>query len=506
MESGNNREFGNDRSTNAFVNWVNGSIGAIMFFNQRSALLQLISAVNYINWNDNNPMKAAMAFANQKQFWTDFSMLWNSDFLVARRAGLRGNIETAEIAQAAKKGGPKAVFSYMLKLGFTPTQVADSFAIAVGGSSMYRNRVNTYIKEGMARKAAEAKAMENWIELSNEAQQSSRADYISMQQAGPLGRFILAFQNTPMQYARLSKKAILDLANGRGDTKTNISKIIYYVAVQNLIFGALQAALFRFAFDDDEEEDLTEAKKEKQVRVANGMMDSLLRGMGVGGAIVSTAKNMIMRFIKEEKKGNFDESAVVLEFLNLSPPIGSKARKIVSAMKTLRYQRDELDHMSKLNINNPIWQVVGNITSGTTNIPLDRVINKLINIKEATDSDNAVWQRIALINGWNTWDLGVTPDDLEKAKEEIEVIKKEKKKQKKEAKEKAKKEKKRQGKFDYLSEKEVALIERKESLTKLNKSEQVNMLMELGLSSKEIKALKYEEDRVNKIIELTKNE
>ena len=53
MENGTNRNFGNDRTTNAFTNWVNGSIGAIMFFNQRSALLQLISSVNYVNYSDN---------------------------------------------------------------------------------------------------------------------------------------------------------------------------------------------------------------------------------------------------------------------------------------------------------------------------------------------------------------------------------------------------------------------------------------------------------------------
>ena len=264
MEKGTNRTFGNDRTTNGFINWLNGSIGAIMFFNQRSAVLQLISAVNYVNWNDNNPVQVAKAFANQKQFWTDFGKLWNSDFLVSRRAGLRGNIEMAELAAQAKKGGPKAVFAYMLKLGFTPTQIADSFAIAFGGSSMWRNRVNTYLKEGMTQKQAEAKATEDWIELSNEAQQSSRADYISMQQAGPLGRIILAFQNTPMQYMRLTKKAMSDIANGRGDLKTNVSKIVYYVAVQNMIFGALQAALFRFAFEDEEDE---EEKNKKQLRV-----------------------------------------------------------------------------------------------------------------------------------------------------------------------------------------------------------------------------------------------
>jgi superfamily I DNA/RNA helicase len=56
----------------------------------------------------------------------------------------------------------------------------------------------------------------------------ARPDRISMQQAGPLGRLVLAFANTPAQYARLIKKATSDLKNGRGDAKTNISKIIYY--------------------------------------------------------------------------------------------------------------------------------------------------------------------------------------------------------------------------------------------------------------------------------------
>ena len=240
------------------------------------------------------------------------------------------------------------------------------------------------------------------------------------------------------------------------------------------------------------------------------MLDTILRGTGVYGAIVSTLKNMLMKYIQQEKKGNFDESAVVMEFLNLSPPIGSKARKIVSAMKTLKYNRDEIQHMSKFNINNPMWQVIGNLTSGTTNFPLDRIVSKLINIKEASDSDNAWWQRIALINGWNTWDLNVTPDDLEKAREEVDIIKSEKQKIKKEAdkkkKEKERLEKLRQGKFDYLTDEEFEVVQKTETLTKLNKSEQVNMLMELGLSAKEIKALKYEADRVNKIIELTKNQ
>ena len=49
-----------------------------MFFNIRSAVLQTISFANFINWTDNNPLKAAQAFANQPQFWKDFSYIWNS--------------------------------------------------------------------------------------------------------------------------------------------------------------------------------------------------------------------------------------------------------------------------------------------------------------------------------------------------------------------------------------------------------------------------------------------
>jgi hypothetical protein len=39
-------------------------------------------------------------------------------------------------------------------------------------------------------------------------------------------------------------------------------------------------------------------------------------------------------------------------------------------------------------------------------------------------------------------------------------------------------------------------------LFKLNKKDQINILIDLGLSQRQIKKLKYEEDRVNKIIEL----
>ena len=60
-----------------------------------------MSAVNFINLSDNNIVKAGGgAFANQKQYWSDFMTLMNSDYLVERRNGLKINVSESEIADA----------------------------------------------------------------------------------------------------------------------------------------------------------------------------------------------------------------------------------------------------------------------------------------------------------------------------------------------------------------------------------------------------------------------
>ena len=95
---------------------------------------------------------------------------------------------------------------------------------------------------------------------------------ISQQQASVLGRFILAFQNVTSQYVRIIKKSGLDLKNRRiskgytsqaqSDT-ANVSRIIYYGAVQSMIFYGLQTALFAMMFDDDEQDEEFFDKKKR---------------------------------------------------------------------------------------------------------------------------------------------------------------------------------------------------------------------------------------------------
>ena len=217
-----------------------------------------------------------------------------------------------------------------------------------------------------------------------------------------------------MQYTRLIKKAALDLANNRGDRKTNISKILYYGAVQNFIFTALQSALFALMFTDEEEE----KEKERYANLVNNMADTILRGTGVYGAAASTIKNVALEFIKQEKKGwRADHAYTMLDAINISPPIGSKARKIYGATQTMKFNRDEIKEKG-FSLDNPAYEAVGNVVSATVNVPLDRAIRITNNTKEALNKNNEAWQRIALALGWNTWDLGMKPVKVKKEKEE----------------------------------------------------------------------------------------
>ena len=81
-----------------------------------------------------------------------------------------------------------------------------------------------------------------------------------------------------------TKKSCQDLINGRGDWRTNVSKIVYYGAIQNLIFNSLQQAVFALGFGEDDE-DKDAKKNDKISRVANGMIDSQLKGLGIGGQL-----------------------------------------------------------------------------------------------------------------------------------------------------------------------------------------------------------------------------
>ena len=260
----------------------------------------------------------------------------------------------------------------------------------------------------MSKADAESQAFLDFQETTEVSQQSSRPDMLSQQQKSPLGRLILSFQNTPMQYSRIMEKAGRDLIAGRGDAKTHISKIAYYGVIQSILFGALQSAIFAAIGDDDEEQ--YENKKE---RILNQMIDSALAGIGFAGKAISTAKNTVLEYLEQRDKGfRADHAYTLLSALSFSPPIGSKLRKIYSSIQTEKFNRDVMSKRG-FTLDNPVWSAIGHLVEGVTNIPLGRMSNKMLNVDNSLDSNNETWQRLALLLGWNTWDLGIKDPDID---------------------------------------------------------------------------------------------
>jgi len=449
IKTGVNRPKGSSAKPNIFMNWLNASVAGVMFFNVRSSLLQQMSNVNYLNFADNNIFAAGKAFANQKQYWKDFAMIFNSDMLRQRRGGLQTDINGAELAEAIKKARPGNIFDQVaiitgkaLRLGFLPTQIGDNIAIATGGAAFYRNRVNKYLKDGLSKKEAETKAFTDFQNITQSTQQSARPDMTSQQQASWIGKLILNFLNTPSQYNRIIKKAASDIKNKRitppntslmQSNMSNMSRILYYGAAQNLIFYSLQTALFAVMFgnpDDEDEEKRVEQFLKKKERVISGSIDTILRGSGIYGVALSTLKNMAIKFLEQREKGyNKDESAVVMELFNFSPVVGIKARRIVNAEKTLNYNKKVIEEMETFDIDNPMWSAVTNYTQAITTAPTNKIYQKTINLRNASDRDYTALQRILFFSGYTTWSLNL--GDTKKMKQIKEDIKNKEKQNKK---------------------------------------------------------------------------
>ena len=122
-------------------------------------------------------------------------------------------------------------------------------------------------------------------------------------------------------------------------------------------------------------------------------------------------------------------------------------------------------------LDNPAYLAGAQIITATTNIPIDRVIKKANNIRGIMSEQSQMWQKVSMALGWSSYDVGlpyyggwdkpVEPTPAEIKRQEFDTMKKDTK-----------------------------------------TSDQVQMLLDLGLNKKQIKALRYEDARVKKIIEL----
>ena len=408
MKSGKNRQHSNNATLNRFQDWINNSVATTMMLNFRSGFLQTLSALNFINAPGNNIFKASKAFANQPQFWSDFAHLFNSDFLKNRRGGQSWDISADEITQLSHgKNAVQTVMAKMFEIGFKPTQIMDSFAIALGGASWYRNA----LKDGMT----EQEAMIAFQEISEEGQQSSRTDKISSLQASSLGRIVFAFANTPLQYARLTKRAAQDLYKRRGSDKNNLSKLVWYGAAQGIIFATIQnAVLAAFALGDDEEEKKKELTDQNLNYGIQSFISSWLKGWGFPGAIASTLYGTAAEIDAQqsgEKRG--DAYKVAEKVLAISPTVSIKFRDIVKAYRSWTYkqEKNKIENLPVWHKENPFLESIFTATTAATNVSAPEVLLSMVNRFREMDTDrNNLVQNLALLAGYNAkYQLGLEP-------------------------------------------------------------------------------------------------
>jgi len=413
METGRTRSLTMDRGSAMMMNYLNGSIGSIMNFNTRSAALQTISTLNFLNMRENNPIAAARAMGNIKQFAKDFKYIMNSDMLKQRRDGLEMNVTEAEIASAAagSKNPIQSIIAKVLKAGYLPTKLADSFAISFGGATFYRNRIKMYEKQGMETKTAEKQAFLDFQILAERTQQSSRPDLLSKQQTSLIGRFVLPFANTPMQMNRAGMKEILDISKGRykgvGELSEKMGRVTYYMGAQVALFAGLQSGLFAMMMNDEDVKD----KKIEDTKIysLSSVSDSFLRGFGVQGAVLSGLKNATIQYAKQSKKPGFtsDYTEVGEALLNISPPIGSKFSKLDKAGDMMKWAKIRKNTEFKFELGNPSLEASLLTIEALTNAPLHRYYTKSDNINHALSDDYETWQRAHMLGGWSPYSVGV---------------------------------------------------------------------------------------------------
>jgi len=420
-----------------FLKYTNQGAATIMFFNLKSAGLQLISNINYQvdGWkslggtyfldknnqlvsvkpgeeanykevvidpsklgNFNNFIKAGKAFANQPAYWKKFIEIWNSPDLKDRRGGKKLTIEAAELVSQANKGGIRGVLNLLLERGYDLTSAADALAIAMGGASYKVNaeKALSGITDINGNKLSEA-------EINAIASQALWKTTLSSQQAYDpyftggeartfAGKMLNQFNNVGQQYFRKQKRAIEDIVAGK-DVVKNLGALSYYSVVQSMIFNYLQSAVFQM--DDMDEQEVVMLEK---------MIDSEIRGIGMYGQVAVTLKNFGKNIYERSKTKRPEYADAAWELTKVVPSIGSDLYKVRSGLSQFdsKWERRMIQDKGWGDpLNNPAYTGSAKMIEGFTKVPTDRILRKMQNLQHAYERQQWDIERFLYLNGYN---------------------------------------------------------------------------------------------------------
>ena len=378
-----------DKTAKTIQGFINGTIGGIMFLNARSAALQLLSTPNYFF---SSPKSFTQGLG--KGYWKAAKSILNSNWAKERSQG-KTNLETAEIFANTDGGLLGKTKNYILEKGYALTKLGDIGAITIGGAAYMNGVYKQNIKDGMPPQEAKEAAMKQFIAQTEETQQSTRQERLGRQQTSGMGRAVLAFANTPMQYNRLTWKAIKDIRSGK-NVGQNLGKVAWYMAAQNAAFTMAQQALFSSLDMEDEDE------RQTVLDGANSMVSTVLRGAGIYGALGDMMKNVAYAAYKADDRKRSQKAIEAFE--NTIPGLGTKIRQLKNTFQAPYYAQSELD-LSRETLGGTDVTVAqaANATAFLTNLPTWRVLQKIENISDAFAEDKGLLERGMRSIGYNKY-------------------------------------------------------------------------------------------------------
>ena len=146
------------------------------------------------------------------------------------------------------------------------------------------------------------------------------------------------------------------------------------------------------------------------------MLDSTLRGLGVGGAAVSVIKNFLLDIYERSGRSRPEYTDAAWKLLQFSPPISSKISKIKQALWAFNSKkRRKQIFEGGFGLDNPAYESAAKVISATTNIPLDRLLRKWDNMSGAMEEETEWWQSVAMIAGWPSWSFDKNEKEKKKS-------------------------------------------------------------------------------------------
>lgn len=352
-----------NRVANSAYAWIIRSAATTMFLNTRSAALQVISMPNFFvdavaDYGLGMEYMKGLSKPFSKEMKQSVSEIIESGEF-SNRLESSNDPDIRDLRESRDGSKMREYLDKAYNFGYYPTKFVDSkIAIVFAGAPLYSALKNKYYEEyskemssEKAMEKAKDKAMTDFWKTTNESQQSALQMYRSTEQNNPWTRLFLTFGSVSVLYSRKMIRAASDIKNGRISAARGMSKILYYGAVQNLMFLPLQqgimwatSGILPMMMGGGDDKDKEESLKQSY-NILNQSLNATLKGLGIYGVLAATLKDIgIEAFLQFAPKSEHEEIKKAYDYIVTGTPKKEKASQVIlNAIPTLSIKLKNVD-------------------------------------------------------------------------------------------------------------------------------------------------------------------